>query len=196
MDKLRPLEQAFLDAQESQYGLFVNKHKTLEIIQAAIIWKNFQGKPDGYGNATRKFNVVIPQAVAVELEKRGWNVKSRQLIRKDVDGNVLPPVIADEKGEAPFAYYIEVKINMESEWPPKILRISRINDQRVDEEMNIATVGELDSETFLDASIEVNERVNPKTGRATGYLRALTVVTDPAEKEADFGGRYTNYKFE
>lgn len=195
MEKYNQAEQAFMEAQDSQYGLFTNKHKTLEIIKAAIFWKNFEGRMNQFGNATRNFKVAVPQAVAIELEQRGWNVKSRPLTRKDIDGNDVPPVIIDEKGQPCVLYFIEVKVNMESEWPPVITRISQFNGERVDELMNIANIKDLDHDTFLDCSIEVNERINPKTNKATGYLRMMTVVTDPAEKEADFGGRYENYKF-
>ena len=195
MEKLTQAEQAFMDATESKYGLFENRNQTLEIINAAIFWKNFEGRVNQFGNASRNFKVAIPEAVASELQKRGWNVRSYELIRKDRDGNLLPPVVVDDNGNPGIVHFIEVKINMESEWPPVITRISSFKGETVNETMSIANIKELDSDTFLDCSIEVNERVNQKTGRATGYLRKMTVVTDPAEKDADFGGRYVDYQF-
>ena len=195
MEKLTQAEQAFLDAQESQYGLFDNKHKTLEIVKAAIFWKNFQGRENQFGNATRTFKVAVVPEVAQKLEERGWNVRSYRLERKNIEGQPFPPVIAMDNGEPATVYFIEIKVNFNSEWPPHVERISQIKGETVREIMDIYTVSNLDSDTFLDASIEVNERVNERTGKATGYLRKLIVVTDPAEKDADFGGRYVDYQF-
>jgi len=190
MDKLKQDEQACIDVKDSAFDIFGRMDNVLEIVNAAIFWRNFSARPDQYGKTQRTFCVAVPFEIAKILEERGWTVKQKKLERHDIDGNLVQPVVVDEKGEAATLYYIRIKVSMESEWPPVIKRISSIQGKVVEENVNLQTISELDSDTILDASVTIKEYINKKTGRATGYLSTLTAVTDPGEREADFGGRY------
>ena len=196
MANLKQIEQAYIDCGNAEYDLFDRNPKRMEIRGAQIIWKNFEGRETGYG-AKRQFTIVIPEAAAEVLKKRGWNVKSKLLERFDINGQPTEPAVLTEDGQIPTAYYITINVSMDSEFPPIITRISQINDQTVEEIMNLATVKDLDRDTFLDASVIINEYISTrgKVTRVSGYLNKMTVVTDPESKEADFGGRYDNYQF-
>ena len=195
MANLKQIEQAYLDCGNAEYDIFTRNPKKMEIRGAQIIWKNFEGRMNDFGSAKRQFTIVIPEEVAAILQQRGWNVKSKLLERFDVNGQPAEPAVVTADGQVPTAYYITINVSMDGDFPPIITRISQINNQTVEEVMNLATVKDLDRDTFLDASVIINEYVSErgKTRKVSGYLNKMTVVTDPESREADFGGRYEHY---
>lgn len=195
MANLKQIEQAFLDCGNAEYDVFSRNPKKLEIRGAQIIWKNFEGRMNDFGSAKRQFTIVIPEQVAAMLQQRGWNVKSKLLERFDVNGQPAEPAVVTADGQIPTAYYVTINVSMDGDFPPIITRISQINNQTVEEVMNLATVKDLDRDTFLDASVIINEYVSErgKTRKVSGYLNKMTVVTDPESREVDFGGRYEHY---
>ncbi|AXQ61296.1 hypothetical protein SEA_LIBERTYBELL_55 [Streptomyces phage LibertyBell] len=82
-----------------------------------LIWRNFEGREEQFNaEGNRNFHVVLPEDVAQEMIKQGWNVKQK------------PP--RDEEDE-PF-YYLKVKVSFKfkaprlttvsKKWDPKLNR--------------------------------------------------------------------------
>ena len=53
-----------------------NRMPNVTLQNVSIIFRNFAGKVDQYNSqGARKFSVVLPPEVAVDMEKDGWNIK-------------------------------------------------------------------------------------------------------------------------
>ena len=75
-----------------------------------IFKTNFSGDPDRdtYGSTQRKGNIIIPDIEQARcLIDEGFNVK------------LTKPRPGEEEGFAP-KYYVAIKVNYDTEWPPKI----------------------------------------------------------------------------
>lgn len=133
----------------------------LEINDARIIYRNFEGRGDKYNReGDRNFAVVIPnQEIADELIEAGWNVK------------IKPP---RDEDESPFMF-LPVKIKFNGRGPQVYLRTgNRLN--RLDEE----SVGTLDQVDIRSVDLDLRPYqwdVNGKTG-ITAYLQAIEVTQE------------------
>lgn len=80
---------------------------------------NFSGDPDRdtYGNTQRKGNLIIP-----DIEQ------ARRLIDEGFNVKLTKPKPGEEEGSIP-RYYVAIKVNYESEWPPKIFLMTGENDR-------------------------------------------------------------------
>lgn len=80
---------------------------------------NFSGDPDRdtYGNTQRKGNLIIP-----DIEQ------ARRLIDEGFNVKLTKPKPGEEEGFIP-RYYVAIKVNYESEWPPKIFLMTGENDR-------------------------------------------------------------------
>ena len=80
---------------------------------------NFSGDPDRdtYGNTQRKGNLIIP-----DIEQ------ARRLIDEGFNVKLTKPKPGEEEGFIP-RYYVAIKVNDESEWPPKIFLMTGENDR-------------------------------------------------------------------
>lgn len=80
---------------------------------------NFSGDPDRdtYGNTQRKGNLIIP-----DIEQ------ARRLIDEGFNVKLTKPKPGEEEGFIP-RYYAAIKVNYESEWPPKIFLMTGENDR-------------------------------------------------------------------
>ena len=75
-----------------------------------IFKTNFSGDPDRdtYGSTQRKGNIIIPDIEQAScLIDEGFNVK------------LTKPRPGEEEGFVP-SYYVAIKVNYDTEWPPKI----------------------------------------------------------------------------
>ena len=75
---------------------------------------NFSGDPkrDHFGSDERKANLIIPnEDQALDLRARGFNVKETKP-RADDEGDFIP------------TYFVVVKLNYGSQWPPKIFLVN------------------------------------------------------------------------
>lgn len=149
--------------------LYFAPDDVLQIDNARIVYRNFEGRGDQYNRAgDRKFAVVIPdQEMADALIDRGWNVK------------IKPP--RDEE-EDPFIF-LPVKVKFNGSGPRiHVLTGSVMND--LDEE----TVSELDTMEIRSVDLDIRPydwEVNGKTGR-TAYLKSMRVVQDLDRFEAEY----------
>lgn len=79
---------------------------------------NFSGDPkrDRYNNDQRKANLIIPDINQAErLIDEGFNVRTTK------------PRVGEEEGFVP-RYFISVKLNYDSPWPPKVYLVTEEND--------------------------------------------------------------------
>lgn len=78
---------------------------------------NFSGDPkrDRFGNDQRKGNLIIPnEEQALDLLDEGFNVKQTK------------PRPGEEEGFIP-RYYVPIKANYDSQWPPKVYLVTDDN---------------------------------------------------------------------
>lgn len=86
-----------------------------------IFETNFSGDPkrDRFGNNQRKANLVIPDIdLARQLIDEGYNVR----MTKAREG--------EEEGFIP-RYFVAVKLNYDSKWPPKVYLVTEENEEGV-----------------------------------------------------------------
>lgn len=82
---------------------------------------NFSGDPtrDKYGDTHRKCNLIIPDIdLARQLIDEGFNVK------------LTKPKPGEEEGFIP-RYYVAVKLNYDSKWPPQVYLMTGENDDGI-----------------------------------------------------------------
>lgn len=82
---------------------------------------NFSGDPtrDKYGDTHRKGNLIIPDIdLARQLIDEGFNVK------------LTKPKPGEEEGFIP-RYYVAVKLNYDSKWPPQVYLMTGENDDGI-----------------------------------------------------------------
>lgn len=151
--------------------------KTLEIDNAVIIWKNFSGKVNRFGNSNRHFNVVINKEVADELTKKGV---------------LVHPYFPEEKNVGdPLFYSFDVKINFESNYPPLVTVYTEYNGIKTHNAIGLDSLAALDTISFESADCIVNIYSSTKNpGKASAYLRKLNVIHRQVD---EFGGKYSKW---
>ncbi len=157
----------------SEMRFVVNERgkEQLVIEDAVLRFHNFAGAKTEYNaQGNRNIDVILPDnKMAVEMGERGWNVKIRKPRNED---------------EAPY-YTLNVKINMESRWPPKIIQVNRSQQIPYDAEM----VDGLDDVSMMDIGIVINgsEWENERFGKGVkAYLDQLYFRVKPGI----FGHKY------
>lgn len=179
---------------------FNYKDGVLEISPAVLVFRNFSGNPNHFGNTSKNFNVVIPH----------WPVDESGLILTDFLQNslvnraneqLIPTIHKYPKDAAgtdddPCFYYINIKVNMDTDYPPNI-KLYTTNTRNGEKRISCtvlsdpkfqSTIGCLDKADLERADVQLNVRdskANP--GRAVFYLRKLNAkqICIP-----DFGGAY------
>lgn len=132
----------------------------LQIDDAVLIYRNFEGRGDKYNReGDRNFAVrIFDKAMADELLDRGWNVK------------VKPPRDDDEE---PFMF-LPVKVKFNDRGPAAYLKTSKPRPIELNEE----TIGMLDNIDILGVDLDIRPydwEVNGKAGR-TAYLQSIHVT--------------------
>lgn len=131
----------------------------LNIDDAAIIYRNFEGRGDKFNReGDRNFAVIIPtEDLADQLVNEGWNVK------------IKPP--RDDQ-DTPFMY-LPVKVKFNDRGPNcYLVTAGRVN--KLDEE----SIGILDDVDILNVNLDIRPYdwdVNGKSGR-TAYLQGIEVT--------------------
>lgn len=152
------------------YGTFAfNEKGNLEIRDAKLLpggFRNFEGRLDQFNKGgIRTFCVLLPQDVADDLEKAGWNVKHT---------NADDP--ADQEA------FIKVEVSYKRR-PPRAVQVTSRNKIN----LNVETIGELDQADIRKVDLEIYPYawdVNGKTG-IKGYLTTIyaTIYEDPFYQE-------------
>lgn len=132
----------------------------LQIDDARIIFKNFEGREDTYNRAgDRNFALVIPtEEQADMLKEEGWNVKIKA---------------PREEGDVPFMY-LPVKVKYNEKGGPKAILVSGSNTRHLNED----TIGMLDHISIQSIDMDIRPfdwNMHGTSGR-TAYLQAIWVT--------------------
>lgn len=175
-----------LAAQEVQKCQFIfNDNRTIEVRNAFIFWTNFSGKPNMYGNSARTFNLAVPEEAAKELSRTGWRVREKVAVAGVNENGELDPSL-DQK-----VYFVNIKVNMDGERPPKICVFSEFRGKKSRRELDSENVGELDRMVIETCDCTINSYESPRfPGKKTGYLRQLYVIQD---KAVEYNGKYDDW---
>lgn len=143
----------------------------LVIEDAVLRFHNFAGAQTDFNmKGNRNIDVILPNnEMAVAMGEKGWNVK----IRRPVDPE-----------DDPY-YTLNVKINMDSRWPPKIVQVNKNQHIQYDAEM----LNGLDDVAMDDIGIVINgsEWENERFGHGIkAYLDQLYFRVKPSV----FGHKY------
>ena len=151
-----------------------NNKGNLEINNARLVYRNFQGRGDKFNReGDRNFSVVIPnQEIADQLLAAGWNLK----IKASRDDQELPFIT------------LPVKIKFNDRGPACYL-VANGNVTRLSEDM-VGIIDDIDIE-----SVDLNVRpydweINGKTGRSA-YLQGIS-VTQKVDRFAERFARANN----
>lgn len=155
----------------------VNTRGILEINNARLVYRNFQGRGDKFNReGDRNFSVVIPsQEIADKLAADGWNLK-------------VKPARDDQ--ELPFIT-LPVKIKFNDRGPACYL-VANGNMTKLSEDM----VGILDDVDIESVDLDIRPydwEVNGKRGR-TAYLQGISVV-QKVDRFAERFARSTDVSF-
>lgn len=166
----------------------------LEIREAVLLFTNFSGQKNQWGNASKNFNIVLPNDLKEFLEEC-------QLRDKSLHVNIHKyPQNAAGTDDDPCLYYINVKVNMDSEFPPivtlytnrqKTNEFGQLEMKKSHNSLDDATIGVLDRCDMERADCKLNlkeSKANP--GNAVFYLRQLNVIQTVIP---DFGGAYEDW---
>ena len=189
----RKTEQAFYDLSKSVFTW--HDERTLEVVNAVILWPNFSGKPNKYGNSARTFNLCVPDKLADELQKKGWRVREIEI-----------DTILDNNDNPAKLHFVNIKVNMDTAYPPTITLISTFHGKKTRRPLDAESIGELDAIDFRSTT------VNPETGegedstgvdrlincyesrkfpgKITGYLKKMYATQD---EKVEFGGKYDDW---
>ena len=118
---------------ESKFELLINGNLNVE--NAAMIYKNFSGKPTRVNpqGGKRTFSLALNKEFAERLSDMGWNVKVKEVRDQLEEGETTRTVNFDDyvrnyATEFDHALiYTEIVVNENSEYPPKIYKVSEFN---------------------------------------------------------------------
>ena len=142
----------------------------LQIADARIIFKNFEGRGDKFNReGDRNFSLLIEdENTANALIKEGWNVKIKP---------------GREEGDDPFMR-LPVKVKF-TDYGPNVYLVTGNRRNELDEE----SIGCLDNIEIESVDMDIRPydwEVNGKTGR-TAYLQSMEVV----QRIDRFAARYS-----
>ena len=147
----------------------------LQIDDARIIYRNFEGRGDKYNReGDRNFAVIIPDRdICDQLLDAGWNVR-------------IKPSRHEDEHDQDFMY-LPVKVKFTDRGPACYL-VSGTQEVKLDEE----SVGIIDDLDILSVNMDIRPydwEINGKSGR-TAYLQSIEVI----QKIDRFAAKYLNHE--
>lgn len=121
---------------------------------------NFTGDPkkDRFGSDERKANLVIPDIdLARELIDDGFNVR------------LTKPRVGEEEGFVP-RYFVKVKLNYKSTWPPKVYLVTDEDKSVLLDEESVACLDDI----WVDRVNAVLNRYEGPNGKSL-YVKSMEV---------------------
>ena len=125
----RLIENSLEELSKSEF--IFHDNRTLEVRNAVLIWTNFQGKANRFGNTTKNFNLVINEEVKAALEQD----PTREFTIHSIGG---------EGTDDPIMYFINVKVNMTSAYPPVVTLYTDFRGQKSRTTLDDTTIECLD----------------------------------------------------
>jgi hypothetical protein len=138
--------------------------KDLTVFNATLMFKNFMGLEKPFNPVgQRNFSLMLGPEDAQAMLADGWNVK----FLKQREG--------DDPNE-PLQAHLPVKVNMNSQRPPKVVMITSRGKQQLDADM----VGALDFVVMKNVDLIVNPSWWDFNGRQgyTAYCKSLYVTIE------------------
>jgi hypothetical protein len=186
--------------ENSKFELLVNGNLNVE--QAGMIYKNFTGKPTKVNPAggKRTFSLVLTKDYAERLNDAGWNIKVKEVRDQLAEGEFTRTVswadyIDNFQNEFDHALiYTEIVVNENSEYPPRIYKISEFNGEKTMALVPPEQWHRLDESELMNVDIVIHPYthgrsvMNPDAKK--GYLKSMYAVAVPVN---DFGGKYAGY---
>ena len=186
---------------ESKFELLINGNLNVE--NAAMIYKNFSGKPTFVNPAggKRTFSLALNKEFAERLSDLGWNVKVKEVKDQLEEGEKTKTVswqdyVTTYQTEFDHALiYTEIVVNENSEYPPKIYKISEFNGEKTMAIIPPEQWGRLDESELVNVDITIHpyehgrSLANPNAKK--GYLKTMYAMAVPVN---DFGGKYAEYR--
>lgn len=128
-----------------------------------IFQTNFAGDPraDKYGSDARKGNIIInDRDIAKQLIDEGFNVKMTRPRDEEDESDFIPD------------YFITVKMNFDSKWPPKVFLMT---DALHGVLLDVDSVREIDAAWVDKVNVVLNKYENRLTGRKSFYVKSMEV---------------------
>lgn len=154
----------------------MEERKLVHIENSRFIWvTNFSGDPerDHFGSIERRADIVIPDPEqAMALMEEGFNVKCTK------------PKEGEEENFVP-TYFVTIKVNYDSKWPPKIYLVSGDAKPIL---LNEETIDMLDNCYVLNVNAVLSPYYNKRNDRKSLYVRTMYVEQDV--EDDPFADRY------
>jgi len=187
-------------ANNSKYELLMNGNLNVE--NAAMIYKNFSGNPTRVNPAggKRTFSLALNKEYGEKLSNMGWNVKVKEVRDQLAEGEQTRTVSWDDyvtglQSEFDHALiYTEIVVNENSEYPPKIYKVSEFNGEKSMGLMPADQWYRLDESELTNIDVSIHpythgrSLANPNAKK--GYLKTMYVMAAPVDP---FGGKYADY---
>ena len=187
---------------KSKYQLLVNGNLNVE--DAAIIYKNFSGKPTivNPSGGKRTFSLALNKEFGARLSEMGWNVKVKE-VRDQLEEGEKTRTVNWPEYESTYAtefdhalIYTEIVANENSEYPPKIYRVSEFNGEKTMSLIPPEQWGRLDDFELTGIDLVVHPYTHGRSianpNAKKGYLKSMYAVTTPVDD--GFGGKYADYR--
>lgn len=186
---------------ESKFELLINGNLNVE--NAAMIYKNFSGKPTRVNPAggKRTFSLALNKEYAERLDSMGWNVKVKEVRDQLAEGEMTRTVswqdyISNYQTEFDHALiYTEIVVNENSEYPPKIYKVSEFNGEKTMALMPPEQWFRLDESELQNIDVSIHPYTHGRSianpDAKKGYLKTMYAMAVPIDS---FGGKYAEYR--
>lgn len=186
---------------ESKFELLINGNLNVE--NAAMIYKNFSGKPTRVNpqGGKRTFSLALNKEYAERLSDMGWNVKVKEVRDQLEEGETTRTVgwddyVANYATEFDHALiYTEIVVNENSEYPPKIYKVSEFNGEKTMALVPPEQWYRMDESELMNVDVSIHpythgrSLANPDAKK--GYLKSMYAMAIPVN---EFGGKYADYR--
>lgn len=185
---------------ESKFELLINGNLNVE--RAAMIYKNFSGKPTRVNPAggKRTFSLVLNKEFAEKLDAAGWNIKVKEVRDQLEEGETTQTVSWQDyitNYEKTFDHaliYTEIVVNENSEYPPKIYKVSEFNGEKTMALVPPEQWYRMDESELTNIDVAIHPYTHGRSianpNAKKGYLKSMYAMTVPV----DFGGKYAEYR--
>lgn len=171
---------------------FVDDH-TIEVMNGVILWPDFSGKVTDYHpkkGEKRSFNLVLNDEMIRTLSELQEQTGAKFRLHQ---ANIYSEVDVKEKGvEQRVLFYINVKVNIDNDYPPTIILFTEYNGKRSRTTVTKDSIDTLDSMDMETCDMLLNCYVSRMhKDQCSAYLKKLYVVQN---KQVEFGGRYDDWE--
>lgn len=185
---------------DSKYELLINGNLNVEC--AAMIYKNFSGKPTRVNpqGGKRTFSLALSREFAEKLNDMGWNIKVKEVRDQLAEGEMTRTVswndyVNNYQNEFDHALmYTEIVVNENSEYPPKIYKVSEFNGEKTMALVPPEQWYRMDECELMNVDISIHPYTHGRSianpDAKKGYLKTMYAMAVPVN---DFGGKYADY---